>query len=204
MRNKINFKMFNRDELSLALSTLDKNKDTNILVDEIGKLYYYDDKFYVAFWNGIFSQWYHSPFQVYSTNYKNAEQYMMHMKAKLFNDEEIAEQIISKSNPKIIKALGRKIRNFNEEIWNEEKVGIVKTGNFHKFKQNQKLLDDAKLLWERKPTFVEGSPFDKIWGVGIHFNDDEINNPDNWQGENLLGVALNEAFSMLDQMGMMN
>lgn len=43
-----------------------------------------------------------------------------------------------------------------------------------------------------KKTLVEGSPFDKIWGVGIADNDDRILNEANWRGKNLLGKALEE------------
>jgi ribA/ribD-fused uncharacterized protein len=39
---------------------------------------------------------------------------------------------------------------------------------------------------------VEGSPKDRIWGVGIKWDDPRILDPKNWDGLNLLGVALGE------------
>jgi len=42
---------------------------------------------------------------------------MMAGKAKLFNDTEILEKILNSETPNLAKSLGRKIRNFNPEIW---------------------------------------------------------------------------------------
>jgi ribA/ribD-fused uncharacterized protein len=40
--------------------------------------------------------------------------------------------------------------------------------------------------------FVESSPIDKIWGVGLRENDPMIDDENNWKGTNLLGKALDE------------
>ena len=40
--------------------------------------------------------------------------------------------------------------------------------------------------------FVEASPYDKIWGVGLYETDDRILDEKNWLGENLLGKAITE------------
>ena len=37
--------------------------------------------------------------------------------------------------------------------------------------------------------FVEGSPRDNVWGVGIPWHHVSIENPSNWRGENRLGVC---------------
>ena len=62
-------------------------------------------------------------------------------KAELFEDDEILKQIMETADPKKIKAFGRKVKNFNEEKWNEVKYSIVFTGNLLKFSQDEKMKD---------------------------------------------------------------
>ncbi|MDO4895796.1 MAG: NADAR family protein [Moraxella sp.] len=138
--------------------------------------------------NACFSQWYDSPFVVDDVTYPTAEHYMMAQKALLFNDMEIFNEIIQSKHPKQAKDLGRKVKNFDENIWNEKRFEIVVQGNIAKFSQNPEL--KAYLLGTGDRILVEASPVDKIWGVGLARDDDKIHNPLNWQGLNLLGFAL--------------
>jgi len=39
---------------------------------------------------------------------------------------------------------------------------------------------------------VEASPYDKIWGIGMSVDNENIENPLTWKGLNLLGFALME------------
>ena len=57
--------------------------------------------------NGYLSNWYLSDFGVNGIRYSSMEQYMMYQKALLFDDMEIAEQIMDTANMGKIKALGR-------------------------------------------------------------------------------------------------
>ena len=125
------------------------------------------------------------------------EQYMMYKKAELFNDDRTAAEIMGVSDPKKIKALGRKVRNFREEIWNQYKFEIVVRGNILKFSQNKEL--KKFLLSTNDAVLVEASPYDKVWGVGLKRDDVKINNPNKWQGENLLGFALMEVREKLQK-----
>ena len=72
-----------------------------------------------------FSQWWQGNFIVNEKEYCCMEQYMMAEKARLFNDKEIEEEIMECKYPKRIKALGRMVRNFNEDVWNDNKYDIV-------------------------------------------------------------------------------
>lgn len=137
-----------------------------------------------------FSQWFPAEFEVEGTTYYCAEQYMMAEKARVFGDEEIRQQILSSSDPKEMKALGRLVKNFDVEKWNDVAGDIVVMGNFHKFKQNPRLLDF--LLSTGEKVIVEASPYDTIWGIGMKESDLGITDPSNWKGTNLLGFALME------------
>ena len=56
----------------------------------------------------------------------------------LFKDNEIAEQILKAHKPGQMKALGRKVTNFDEKIWAENREKIVKKGNIAKVKNVSK------------------------------------------------------------------
>ena len=64
-----------------------------------------------------------------------------------------------------------------------------------KTSQNKDLLNELKKHKGR--TFVEGSPVDCIYGVGLHWKDDLILDEKNWQGKNLLGKAITEVSNIL-------
>ena len=150
----------------------------------------------VFFWGGCFSQWYKSSIQYDPLNsphiiFNTAEQGMMYFKAKTFNDDEIAEKILQTSNPKEQKALGRQVKGYNDEVWNEVRFSVVTHLNYLKFSQNRELKSILVMLkdWD----FVEASPEDKIWGVGMSVDDPLIFDPSNWKGQNLLGKAIKKA-----------
>jgi ribA/ribD-fused uncharacterized protein len=143
------------------------------------------------------SQWWVSPFEVDGIVYKTAEHWMMAGKARLFNDHNIAKQIIETDSPAEIKKKGRLVAGFEPATWNKEKFNIVVAGNFHKFSGNKALSEF--LLNTADSVLVEASPVDSIWGIGMAENDPSINNPPQWKGENLLGYALMEVRDKLRQ-----
>lgn len=142
-----------------------------------------------------FSQWYIAPFEIDGKRYICAEQYMMYQKAMLFNNFEIAEKIMECEDPSKQKALGREIVGFDEDIWNKHKYQFVLKSNLAKFSQNQLLKEF--LLSTGTKILVEASPYDKIWGIGIGANDENVANPSLWKGLNLLGIALMQVRDIL-------
>ena len=143
---------------------------------------------FTLFWDGPFSQWYPSEFTVHHLKFNCAEQFMMYGKATLFGDLETAGKILQAVSPKEQKALGRSIRNFDESVWLLFREGIVYTGSYQKFTQNQAL--EKALLATTGTTLVEASPYDKIWGIGLSENDPKASNRATWDGLNLLGETL--------------
>lgn len=146
------------------------------------------NKEYVFFWGGIYSNWYRSKFTLDGKTYNCAEQYMMEQKALTFGDTESAEKIMGTENPREQKALGRKVKNYNQKKWDEVKFEIVKRGCRAKFEQNHLL--KRQLILDKDKEIVEASPEDRIWGIGFT-EDDALQNMDKW-GENLLGKLLME------------
>ena len=137
------------------------------------------------------SQWYIKDFKENDLVFNCMEKYMMYNKALLFDDKDIANEILNTNQPKAIKELGRKVKNFNDELWDKMKYKIVFTGNYYKFSQNADLRNF--LLSTKNKVLVEASPYDKVWGIKMKYDDENIENPFCWKGENLLGFALMEA-----------
>ncbi|KAE9376870.1 DUF1768-domain-containing protein [Stipitochalara longipes BDJ] len=159
----------------------------------------------VYFWreygeeHGYLSQWYHSPFHTENDPtvvYQTAEQYMMYQKALLFSDHEIAVQILATTVPKEQKALGRRVSNFTQEVWEANRERIVEEGSYFKFKygkdEGEGMGDGiglkVKLLGTGDREIVEASPMDRIWGIG--FGAKNAGKRRNDWGLNLLGRAL--------------
>jgi ribA/ribD-fused uncharacterized protein len=154
----------------------------------------------IVFWHGEFSQHYPALFVLDSSLYDpnvvemkchNAEQYMMAEKALLFGDTGAYRAIMATSSPINIKSLGRLVKNFDEAKWIEERKKIVVRGNIAKFTQNESLLDLMVDTGDRQ--LVEGSPYDRIWGIGMKHTDPLALDPSKWKGMNLLGECLMEA-----------
>ena len=141
------------------------------------------------------SQWYQCPFVIEGQYYNCAEQYMMAEKARIFGDEEIRQQILAEYSQMAMKKLGRKVRNYDDEIWKEKRFDVVVKGNIAKFSQNEKLLDF--LLSTDDKILVEASPKDTVWGIGLDESSPEAIQPRKWIGENLLGFALMEVRDIL-------
>lgn len=137
------------------------------------------------------SQWFPCSFVTEGETYTTAEQYMMAEKAKLFGDEEIRHQILRERDPMACKRLGRKVRNFEKEVWDARCEDIVVAGNIAKFSQNPEM--KAFLLATGDTILAEAAPQGRIWGIGMGKNNPLAQNPSNWKGKNLLGFALMEA-----------
>ena len=148
---------------------------------------------YVAFWGGFLSNFY--PCKIYNDlgyEFRSSEQYFMWLKAVFFNDDKTANEILEASTPKKAKALGRKVRDFDESKWEKYRESAMFTAVYEKFNQNKNIQDYLLSPVFDGMEFVEGSPIDHIWGVGISWDDPDIADKKNWKGLNLLGKTINK------------
>lgn len=148
---------------------------------------------HVYFVGGPFSQWYASPFEAEILDkgkhkFNCCEQYMMAGKALAFNDEEVFNAIMLETNPRNHKDLGRKVRNFEPDVWNAVAREIVYEGNLAKFTSTPELTE--YLLGTNDLYMVEGAWYDAVWGVKLAWDDPKIEDSANWQGTNWLGEVL--------------
>lgn len=117
-----------------------------------------------------------------------SEQCFMYLKLQLFDptNKELEHKILTSTNPKIIKKYGRKIKNFNESKWIENRELAMYKALYAKFTQNLELKE--KLLSTNNNILVEASPTDNIWGIGFG-KKNAFEHTKEW-GLNLLGKLL--------------
>lgn len=138
--------------------------------------------------NGYLSNWYLSDFSVDSVTFSSMEQYMMYKKAVCFDDNKVAAQILETDDVSKIKALGRKVSGYNDNIWNGVRQIVIYQGLLEKFTQNDELKE--KLLKTGKSILAECAVRDMIWGIGLSMKDPDRFNMAKWRGQNKLGYAL--------------
>ena len=152
---------------------------------------------HILFWGDWPSNWYKAEFSIEHEgkplHFYNTEQYFMWVKAKTFGDDEMADKILVKGkNPKIAKELGRLVRNYDNKVWDKKRYDVMVEANKYKYSQNESL--KKMLLHEtiRDKGFVEASPIDHIWGIGLAKENPDADDESKWKGQNLLGKALDE------------
>ena len=157
---------------------------------------------YVAFWGSAFSNFFPCKLHIdiseiiggepREIEFSSSEQYFMWQKATYFNDDETAEKILKAETPQAAKALGRKVKGFDEDMWRAWRYDAMLNALTSKFIDNPELMDLLLAPEFEGKHFVEGSQIDKIWGVGLDWRDPRIEDEENWVGLNLLGMALDE------------
>lgn len=151
---------------------------------------------YIYFWGDWTSNFQSAKFTTKvdgkACTFHNSEQYFMYIKALTFHDEKIAEQILREGiDPKKAKRLGRKVSNFDNDLWDKLRYRVMLKANMLKYTQNEDL---KKKLLDPKfdgKHFVEASIYDTIWAIGCCV-DDAKDDQSNWNGMNLLGQVLDD------------
>ncbi|VBB18391.1 hypothetical protein YASMINEVIRUS_854, partial [Yasminevirus sp. GU-2018] len=144
--------------------------------DEIKNLPLYKEQFHVLEW------------LIEQEEFNTAEKFMMMGKAALFRCRPAFNRMSATDDPSAQKKLGRQVTGFDDDTWNKYCCDIVKIGNYLKFTQDETLKRELKSTGSA--VLIEGSPLDKIWGVGLKFDDPRIMNKRLWQGTNYLGICL--------------
>ena len=172
---------------------------------------------HVAFWGSPFSNFYpceiivNEPWKnILNTiggvskieedfKWKSSEQLFMANKAWFFADMKTFGEIVLSTTPEQAKKLGRKVKGFDDKIWDKVKYQLMYAGVYAKFSQNEDLKNFLLSPDFEGKDFVEGSPFDGVWGVKMDWRNPDIDNPENWNGQNLLGKVLNEVREKLKE-----
>ena len=132
-----------------------------------------------------FSELYKCYFEESNVCYNSTEQYLYAMKAILFEDIDTYNEIMNCDTPLKIKFIGKKIKNIDNEIWDQYKFDYLSNGNYLKFSQNDEF---KKLLIDTKKAILIETSVDKEWGIGLNLKD--ILNGKCGEGSNLHGQSL--------------
>ena len=131
--------------------------------------------------------------------FTSTEQAFMYAKALFFNDYEIANLILNTDNPNRCRQLGRYVRGYNDKEWDKVRYEIFYKYNLMKYTQDEKL---QKMLLDPKfdgKVFVEASPIDNIWGIGIGEDVENIEDLEYKWGRNLLGKIITNIRNRIKQ-----
>lgn len=117
------------------------------------------------------------------------EHYLMYHKAKVMGDQEKADEILATKFAWDVKKLGRRVKNWDEELWKTVRFDIMYRG----VKLKVDTYPDLKqsLMDTGRSVIAEASPYDSIWGIGAGRGATE------WEGLNLLGEVWMQVRSSL-------
>lgn len=156
--------------------------------EELNFLFFYGEIAKTTVDKACLSQWYDCTFLVDDLYYRSAEQFLMAQKARLFHDEECFDAIMRARTPKECQALGRKVKHFEQDVWDKQKWILALRGNYAKFSQNEAL--QRFLFSTGDKILAEANPKDTVWGIGMSAGDLKAANLLMWKGQNMLGLAL--------------
>lgn len=122
-----------------------------------------------------------------------AEHHLMYQKSLLMGDQNSANNIMEAKRALQAKRLGRKVRPWNQGIWEANREDIMTNILVSKFKHPSML---THLKATGNAILYEASPSDKIWGIGVSVKSAEVGAPHN--GRNLLGKCLMRAREILN------
>ena len=126
----------------------------------------------------------------------SSEQCFMWHKAWFFKDMKILTKIeelnFHEANSYQAKKFGRMVQGFDEEQWKSVAYDVMMLACLAKYSQNKVLFDKITSPEFEGKKFVEASPYDKLWGIGLGEADPRADDETQWLGENWLGKVLDE------------
>lgn len=128
--------------------------------------------------------------EIDSITYPSVEHYFQAMKAKEFKDDDMYEKIIKAKTAKAVKALGKKVKGFEKEIWDSKKDEIMFRGIKSKFVQHPELRKQLEETGSR--VIGEADARNTYWGIGTSMASEKSKHPSKWRGQNRIGKMLME------------
>ncbi len=146
----------------------------------------------IAFYRqeSLFSNFHTAKFSHKGIVFTSIEQYFQYQQVKLFNNEDLAAQILRTQDPAKVKSMARSIKDIDKKLLYQNQMDIMKEGLLCKFQQNRSL--KSALASTKNKQLIEASPTDKFWGAGLPLHHPKLADPTQWPGKNKLGALLVE------------
>jgi ribA/ribD-fused uncharacterized protein len=133
-----------------------------------------------------------------TVTFRCSEQYYMYCKALQFEDGDTAAQILAAKEGADCKALGKEVKGFKDDIWNQVKLGVMEEALWWKFggggREQQAGGSELsemgrRLLATGSQRPVEAAGRDREWGIGYGMKQQPEKYEQYW-GNNYLGKTL--------------
>ncbi len=155
---------------------------------------------YVLFWRDKLGNWTNVPNKIKHFSFtpsghltfNTSEQLFMYLKAQYFKDTDTCNKILAAGTPKEAKELGRQVKGFSEEAWEKVRESAMFTALNCRRSSDPEFKERLLTPEWRNLEFVEASPYDRIWGIGLGEDDLRAEDKSQWKGLNLLGKCLCE------------
>ena len=124
-----------------------------------------------------------------NTMYNSAKQAISAELAKVFNDQENLQKIMTAESPEEVNYdLDDVPGEAAQDKWNDNIKQLIYDVNIAKFNQYPELV--TRLLETKTAVLGAYIPNDNLIGIGLSLDNIQSKNPINWTGQNLLGKAL--------------
>ena len=134
------------------------------------------------------SNFYPHAFTYRGVKLPTSEHHLMREKARLMGDPYAIAQIVMAPSALAAKRLGRKVKPWDQGLWDDNCDQIMEDILVAKFSSTPAM---REYILGIEGHFYEASPKDKVWGIGIGVKQAEAGAPHN--GQNKLGLALDRA-----------
>ncbi|CAE6443355.1 unnamed protein product [Rhizoctonia solani] len=97
---------------------------------------------------GFLSRWHVSKFTSSRFTYRTVQQYMAHRKGLLFAPtSSYTAAILDTTNPSALLKLSGQIPNFNESVWQRERIRLLMTANWLRYTQDSSMKARSSHFW---------------------------------------------------------
>ena len=128
--------------------------------------------------------------EIDGVKYVSVEHYFQAMKATEFKDDETMKKIMKTKTSKAVKALGNKVKDYNEDTWKLRRDDVMKKAVRAKFVQHPELRKRLVETGEKQIGFADAR--DNYWSIGTSMVQEKARLPAKWKGENHLGKIMME------------